>query len=110
MGTTTVGAFAEEVVVPASSVFRCADPASRMRRPPRSGWRTGPRTTCCGRSLACSPGERLVVLGAGGGVGLAAVQLGALLGASVTAVASSDAKLAVATAYGAVAVINHRRG
>jgi NADPH:quinone reductase len=54
------------------------------------------------------PGERLVVLGAGGGVGLAAVQPGALIGASVTAVASSDAKLSVASAYGASGLINHR--
>ena len=61
------------------------------------------------RSVACvRPGEKLVVLGAGGGVGLAAVQLGALLGASVTAVASSEAKLAAASDSGAVAVINHR--
>ncbi len=61
------------------------------------------------RSVASvQPGERLVVLGAGGGVGLAAVQLGALLGASVTAVASSDAKLSVALSHGAASVINHR--
>jgi NADPH2:quinone reductase len=61
------------------------------------------------RSVArVQPGEELVVLGAGGGVGLAAVQLGALLGASVTAVASSRQKLDVATAHGAVHVINHR--
>ena len=38
-------------------------------------------------------GDELVVLGAGGGVGLAAVQLGVQLGASVTAVASSAEKL-----------------
>ena len=42
------------------------------------------------RSVAAlEPGEELVVLGAGGGVGLAAVQLGVVLGATVTAVASS---------------------
>ena len=43
-----------------------------------------------------------VVLGAGGGVGLAAVQLGGLLGASVTAVASSAAKLEAASSCGAI--------
>jgi NADPH:quinone reductase len=63
------------------------------------------------RSVASvQPGERLVVLGAGGGVGLATVQLGALIGASVTAVASSDAKLSVASSYGAAGLINHRSG
>jgi NADPH2:quinone reductase len=50
------------------------------------------------------------VLGAGGGVGLAAVQLGAILGASVTAVASSPEKLEVAAAQGATRLINHRDG
>ena len=53
------------------------------------------------RSVAeLQPGEQLVVLGAGGGVGLAAVQLGAQLGATVTAVASSAEKLEVAAACG----------
>jgi NADPH2:quinone reductase len=53
------------------------------------------------------PGDEVVVLGAGGGVGLAAVQLGALLGASVTAVASSPEKLAVAAAQGARTLVDH---
>ncbi len=52
--------------------------------------------------------EDLIVLGAGGGVGLAAVQLGALLGARVTAVASSNEKLRVAQRFGATYLVNHR--
>src|SRR5947208_3286700 len=47
------------------------------------------------------PGETLLVHGAGGGVGLAAVELGKLLGATVIAAASSEEKLAVARAKGA---------
>jgi NADPH2:quinone reductase len=47
------------------------------------------------------PGEVLLVHGAGGGVGLAAVEIGKLLGATVIAAASSDDKLAVAQAKGA---------
>jgi len=47
------------------------------------------------------PGETLLVHGAGGGVGLAAVELGRLLGATVIAAASSVEKLAVAKARGA---------
>ena len=50
------------------------------------------------------------MLGAGGGVGLATVQLGALFGASVTAVASSQEKLDVAASHGAGTLINHRSG
>lgn len=47
------------------------------------------------------PGERLLVLGAAGGVGLAAVQLGKALGATVIAAASSDEKAEVAKSGGA---------
>jgi NADPH2:quinone reductase len=48
-----------------------------------------------------APGEVLLVHGAGGGVGLAAVELGKLLGAVVIAAASREEKLAVARAKGA---------
>src|SRR3954453_2529650 len=47
------------------------------------------------------PGEVLLVHGAGGGVGLAAVEIGKMLGATVIAAASSEEKLAVAQARGA---------
>src|ERR1043166_6479146 len=46
-------------------------------------------------------GETLLVHGAGGGVGLAAVEMGKLLGATVIAAASSEAKLEVARGRGA---------
>jgi NADPH2:quinone reductase len=47
------------------------------------------------------PGEVLLVHGAGGGVGLAAVEMGKMLGATVIAAASSEEKLAIAKARGA---------
>jgi NADPH2:quinone reductase len=49
------------------------------------------------------------VLGASGGVGLAAVELGKLLGARVIACASSDEKLAFARAHGAQEGINYAK-
>jgi NADPH2:quinone reductase len=52
-------------------------------------------------------GETLAVLGASGGVGLAAVELGKLMGARVVACASSDDKLAFARAHGADATVNY---
>jgi NADPH2:quinone reductase len=52
-------------------------------------------------------GETLLVLGAAGGVGLAAVELGKMLGAKVIAAASSDEKLAVCRQYGADEVVNY---
>ena len=52
-------------------------------------------------------GETLLVLGAAGGVGLAAVQLGVALGARVNAAASTDAKLDLCRGYGAAETINY---
>ncbi|MFZ5539095.1 MAG: NADPH:quinone oxidoreductase family protein [Pseudomonadota bacterium] len=52
-------------------------------------------------------GETLLVLGAAGGVGLAAVELGKLAGARVIAAASTDEKLAACHAAGADALINY---
>jgi NADPH:quinone reductase len=108
-GTAMFGAFAEEVVVPAASLQRIPDGID-MHTAAAIGvaHRTAYHTL---RSVArVQAGEELVVLGAGGGVGLAAVQLGSVLGVSVTAVASSDEKLSVARRYGAKHLINHRTG
>ena len=53
------------------------------------------------------PGETMLVLGAAGGVGSTAVELGKALGATVIAAASSDDKLALCTELGADHVINY---
>ena len=55
------------------------------------------------------PGEVLLVHGAGGGVGLAAVEMGKMLGATVIATASSDEKLAVAKSRGADHLVRYDR-
>jgi NADPH2:quinone reductase len=52
-------------------------------------------------------GERLLVLGAAGGVGTSAVELGKLMGAHVTACASTDEKLEICKQLGADEVINY---
>jgi NADPH2:quinone reductase len=56
---------------------------------------------------ALRPGETLLVLGAAGGVGLAAIDIGKALGARVIACASSEDKLAVCREHGADATINY---
>ena len=53
------------------------------------------------------PGETLLVLGAAGGVGLAAVELGKVMGAKVIAAASSEEKLALCREKGADLTINY---
>lgn len=56
---------------------------------------------------ALKPGETMLVLGAAGGVGLAAIEIGKALGARVIAAASSAEKLAVCVEHGADATINY---
>ena len=108
-GTGLFGAFAEEAVVATRSVVRV--PGSVDERV-AAAFGVAHRTAYHAlRSMArIRPGEELVVLGAGGGVGLAAVEIGVLLGASVTAVASSAEKLAAAESRGARNLVNHRAG
>lgn len=57
---------------------------------------------------ALAPGETVLVLGAAGGIGLAAVEIAKALGARVIAAASSDEKLAVCREHGADELINYR--
>jgi NADPH2:quinone reductase len=107
--TSLFGAFAEEVAVAAAAVWPVPDGVDQATA---AAFGVAHRTSYhVLRSVAClQPGEELVVLGAGGGVGLAAVQLGAVMGATVTAVASSQEKLDVAASYGATHLIDHRQG
>jgi NADPH2:quinone reductase len=55
------------------------------------------------------PGESLVVLGASGGTGLAAIELSKIMGARVIACASADDKLAFAREHGADEIVNYDR-
>ncbi|MBV8958309.1 MAG: NADPH:quinone oxidoreductase family protein [Actinobacteria bacterium] len=108
-GTAFVGAFAEQITVAALAVTRTPDTVDDASA---AAFGVAHRTAY--NSLrtpgAVQAGEEVIVLGAGGGVGLAAVQLAVALGASVTAVASSDEKLDVAKQYGATTLVNHRAG
>lgn len=105
-GTAMHGAFAQRVVVDASSLSPIpkgiddvtAAAAGVAHRTAYHSLRSVGRV----RS-----GDELVVLGAGGGVGLAAVQLGVALGARVTAVASSAVKLDAAACYGATRLLDY---
>jgi NADPH2:quinone reductase len=108
-GSALVGAFAEEVVVAASSLTSVPDGVDDRSA---AAFGVAHRTAFhVLRSIArVHPGDEVVVLGAGGGVGLAAVQLAVVLGASVTAVASSEAKLDAASSFGARHLVDHRRG
>lgn len=60
------------------------------------------------RRTSITDGARVLVLGAGGGIGLAAVDIAASLGATVIAAASSESKLSAAVAAGARYLINYR--
>ena len=103
------GCFAEKVLVRAAALR--AKPAS-MSYAVVAGISTtyGTSYYALKQRANLQPGETLLVLGAAGGVGLAAVELGKAMGARVIAAASSDEKLAVAKAAGADELINYSDG
>jgi len=105
-GAALYGAFAEEVVAPAHGLTRIPDGIDD-RTAAAYGVAHGTAYHALRSAARLGAGQDLVVLGAGGGVGLAAVQLGVLLGARVTAVASSDEKLSAAASYGAAHLVKH---
>ncbi len=107
-GFVKMGGFAEEVIAESRAVFpkppNMSDPiaASFMMA-------YGTSYHALKDRAKLKEGETLVVLGASGGVGLAAVELGKLMGARVIAAASTDEKLALCQSYGADDVINYSK-
>jgi NADPH:quinone reductase len=102
----STGAFAQQIAVPAQAA---------MPMPPGLDFDTAAAITLTyGTShhavvdrAALKAGETMLVLGAAGGVGLAAIEIGKALGARVIAAASTDEKLEVCKAHGADATINY---
>jgi NADPH:quinone reductase len=106
MGVITHGAFATECVVPAHRAVRM--PESMDFKAGAAFLLTyGTSHHALRNRAATRPGEVLLVLGAAGGVGLAAVEIGKVLSLTVIACASSDEKLAVCRAHGADHTINY---
>ena len=106
--TTIYGAFAEQIAVPEAGCVKLPDNVS---------FEVGAATLLTYATTyhalvdraALAKGETLLVLGAAGGVGIAAVELGHLLGARVIAAASSEDKLAFCRAHGADEGIDYAR-
>jgi NADPH2:quinone reductase len=109
MAVTGYGAFAEEIVVPAS---RAVPIPARMDDVTAASflftYGTAHHALCDRGHLR--RGETLLVLGAAGGVGVAAIEVGKAIGARVIACASTDDKLALCRAHGADATINYAAG
>ena len=102
------GGCIEEVVVPASSVTRLPGTANPVAA---AGFRSNYATALYALEAArLTAGETLLVTGAAGGVGLAAVDLGKLFGARVLAAARGQDKLVTCEQMGADAVIDYTYG
>jgi NADPH:quinone reductase len=105
-GAAMSGAFSEYVVVPAASLRRVPIGVDLVAM--AGFWVAHATAYHALRSVAeVVPGDRVLVLGAAGGVGLAAVELATLLGAEVIAAASSAEKLAVCRTRGAAHAIDY---
>ena len=106
MAIMMYGGFAEEVVAPASMALPLPDEISDELGA-AFPLVYGTAHVALTHRAHLEAGETLLVLGAAGGVGLAAVELGKLLGARVIAAASSPEKLALAQSYGADDLIQY---
>ncbi len=100
IGSTGWGGFAEEVVVGEHQVIPIPD-VMPMTEASAFILTYGTSHYALKDRAMLKPGENLLVLGAAGGVGLAAVELGKVMGARVIAAASSEEKLAVCRERGA---------
>jgi NADPH2:quinone reductase len=98
------GAFAEEAVVPQGDVVPVPDGYTDVEAATLLVAHITAYHALATRARA-QAGETLLVVGAGGGVGLAAVEVGRLLGARVIAMASSESKRAAARVKGAAHVL-----
>ncbi len=106
MALTGWGSFAEQVAVPGYNVMPI--PAGMdFNSAAAFGMTYGTSMHALKQRANLQPGETLLVLGASGGVGLAAVEIAKAMGAKVIAAASSAEKLAVAKAAGADELINY---
>lgn len=102
------GGFAEEAIVDAANVFKIPDSLSFAGA---TLFPTIYATAYAGLAWRANlqPGETLLVHGAAGASGLAAVEIGRALGARVIATAGGERKTAVAAEYGAHHVIDYKR-
>ena len=108
IASSTFGGFAEEIAIDADRLVAIPD---AMDYVPASAFilTYGTSYHALRDRAQLKAGETLLVLGASGGVGIAAIQLGKAMGARVIAAASSDTKLAVCKDNGADELINYAR-
>ena len=105
IGVNIPGGYAEYVVVPARNLAAIPDELDLVPASMLANAIGTPHHALFAR-MGLRPGDRLVVTGAGGGVGLHAIQLGALFGAAVMAVDLGRRKLAAARDLGADATVD----
>jgi NADPH2:quinone reductase len=113
MGMARSGGLAEYIAVPAAALEIMPEGIMPEGITPEVGasFRANYLTSLYAlseRAVLCAE-EYLLVLGAAGGVGIAAVQIGKLLGARVIAAASTEEKLKFATRFGADATVDYTR-
>jgi NADPH2:quinone reductase len=108
MAYTGIGCFAEEVIAPAEKVMRMPEGMS-FEVAAAFTLTYGTSWHAIRDRAALQPGETMLVLGAAGGVGLSAVEIGKAIGARVIAAASTDDKLAICREHGADATINYEK-
>jgi NADPH2:quinone reductase len=106
MASALWGGFSEKVVLPAATVRSIPEGMDMVTASVLAG-AYGTSLHALRDRAHLEPGETLLVLGAAGGVGLAAVEIGAAMGARVIAAASSPERLALCREHGASELIDY---
>ena len=105
MGVCSYGAAAEQIAIPTTRLVKIPDGLA-LDKAAGLSVTYGTSMHALKQRAEMKAGETLFVLGASGGVGLAAVEIGNAMGARVIAGASSEEKLAFTRRYGAADTIN----
>jgi len=109
VGMACDGAYAEYMAIPAANLVRIPDGVSDVEAAVAADAICTPYHACR-EEARVGPGDRVLVVGAGGGVGIHMVQMARLCGGWVVGADVGDAKLLAAHEYGADAIVDGRAG
>lgn len=109
VGAACDGGYAEYILLPERNIIPIPDGVSDVDAAVASDAIATPYHACH-KEARVGPGDNVLIIGAGGGIGIHMVQMARLCGGRVLAADIGDAKLALAKQWGADAVIDARHG
>ncbi len=107
-GAPRTGLYAEQALCAPTQLHGCPT-TSPSRRAPRSAFRTARRIDALFKRASAQPGETVLVHGASGGVGIAAVEIARAHGMTVIGTGGTERGMQLVREHGAHLAVNHTR-